>query len=92
MNITSNGLVKAAGAAAVAAGTIFIAVQINHPAHDAFTTETSAWVARSGAKAASNPCLMPCISRSMPPIIRPNRNTSRNTSRKRRLPTFWSAS
>ena len=52
MNITRSGLVKAAGAAAVAAGTIFIAVQINHPAHDAFTTETSAWVARSGAKAA----------------------------------------
>ena len=51
MTITSSGLTKAAGAAAVAAGTIFIAVQINHPAHDAFTTETTQWVARSGAKA-----------------------------------------
>ncbi len=51
MNVTSSGLTKAAGAAAVAAGTIFIAVQINHPPHDAFTTETSQWVARSGAKA-----------------------------------------
>lgn len=52
MNITSSGLTKAAGAAAVLAGAIFIAVQVDHPAHDAFTTETTQWVARSGAKAA----------------------------------------
>lgn len=52
MIVSSSALMKAAGAAAVAAGTIFIAVQINHPAHDAFTTETAQWVARSGAKAA----------------------------------------
>ncbi len=52
MIVSSSALIKAAGAAAVAAGTVFIAVQINHPAHDAFTTETAQWVARSGAKAA----------------------------------------
>jgi hypothetical protein len=52
MIISSSALMKTAGASAVAAGTIFIAVQINHPAHDAFTTETAQWVARSGAKAA----------------------------------------
>ena len=32
MNVTSTGLVKAAGAAAATAGAIFIAVQVNHPA------------------------------------------------------------
>jgi hypothetical protein len=50
MNITSSSLTKAAGAAAAVAGSIFIAVQINHPATDAFTTETTQWVARSCAK------------------------------------------
>jgi hypothetical protein len=50
MNITSSNLTKAAGAAAVVAGAIFIAVQINHPSHDSFTTETTEWVARSCAK------------------------------------------
>jgi hypothetical protein len=52
MNITATGLTKAAATAAVAAGTIFIAVQINHPATDTFTTETAQWVARSCAKMA----------------------------------------
>ena len=32
MNVTSSGLIKAAGAAAAVAGSIFIAVQVNHPA------------------------------------------------------------
>lgn len=50
MNVTSSGLTKAAGAAAAVAGTIFIAVQINHPATEAFTTETTDWVVRSCAK------------------------------------------
>lgn len=50
MSITATGLAKAAGAAAAAAGTIFILVQIGHPAADAFTTETDQWVARSSAK------------------------------------------
>lgn len=52
MTLTSSGLTKAAAAAAAVAGTIFIAVQINHPAPDAFTTETTDWVARCCAKLA----------------------------------------
>ena len=51
MNITATGLTKAAGAAAAVAGSIFIAVQIDHPATDTFTTETTQWGARSLAKA-----------------------------------------
>ena len=50
MNVTSSSLFRAAGTAAAVAGSIFIAVQVNHPAHDAFTTETTQWVARSCAK------------------------------------------
>ena len=50
MNITATGLTKAAAAAAAIAGSIFIAVQIGHPATDTFTTETTQWVARSYAK------------------------------------------
>ena len=46
MNITSTGLARAAGAAAAVAGAIFVAVQVNHPAIDAFATETaSGWCA-----------------------------------------------
>jgi len=51
MDVTTSGLTKAAGAAAATAGAIFIAVQINHPGSDEFTTETTQWVARSCAKA-----------------------------------------
>lgn len=50
MHITTRALTKAAAIAAAAAGTIFIAVQIGHPASDTFTTETGRWVARSVAK------------------------------------------
>jgi hypothetical protein len=50
MNITTSSLTKAAGAAAAVAGSIFIAVQINHPSTEAFTTETTEWVVRSCAK------------------------------------------
>ena len=50
MTVTATGLTKAAGAAAAVAGAIFIAVQINHPASDSFTTETSQWVVRECAK------------------------------------------
>ena len=50
MTITSSALTKATGAAAVAAGAIFIGVQIGHPPSDSFTTETTEWVARSSAK------------------------------------------
>ncbi|HET7799050.1 MAG TPA: hypothetical protein VFL38_01440 [Humibacillus xanthopallidus] len=52
MNITAAGLTKAAATAAAVAGSIFIAVQVNHPAPDTFTTETAQWVARSIAKSA----------------------------------------
>jgi hypothetical protein len=51
MQISSSALTKAAGAAAVAAGAIFVLVQVGHPPADSFTTETAAWVARSSAKA-----------------------------------------
>jgi hypothetical protein len=50
MNITSSGLTKTAGAAAAVAGGIFLAVQINHPSTQEFTTETTEWVVRSCAK------------------------------------------
>jgi hypothetical protein len=50
MNITAAGLTKAAAAAAAIAGSIFIAVQIGHPTHETFTTETTQWVARCSAK------------------------------------------
>jgi hypothetical protein len=50
MTITATGLTKAAATAAVVAGSIFIAVQVNHPATDSFTTDIAQWVARSAAK------------------------------------------
>jgi len=51
MTITPSTLTRAAGAAAVAAGLIFIGVQINHPPTDSFLTDTNQWVIRSTAKA-----------------------------------------
>ena len=51
MNVTSSGLTRAAGVAAAVAGSIFIAVQVNHPADAAFDTETTEWLARCTAKA-----------------------------------------
>lgn len=50
MNITSSSLFKAAGAAAAVGGAIFIAVQINHPAMEVASVETTEWVVRSTAK------------------------------------------
>ena len=50
MPITATGLTKSAGVAAAVAGSIFIAVQIGHPATDTFTTETHQWVVRETAK------------------------------------------
>jgi len=50
MTITATGLTKAAAAAAVVAGSLFVAVQIGHPASDTFTTETTQWVVRSCVK------------------------------------------
>lgn len=51
MTVTTTGLTKAAGLAAAVAGTIFIAVQINHPAFDTYVTDTHEWVLRCSAKA-----------------------------------------
>jgi hypothetical protein len=51
MTVTTTGLSKAAGIAAAVAGTIFIAVQINHPGFDTFLTDTNEWVIRCSAKA-----------------------------------------
>ncbi len=50
MTITTTGLAKAAGAAAAVAGSIFIAVQINHPPMEVSSVETTEWVVRSCAK------------------------------------------
>jgi hypothetical protein len=50
MNVTTRGLIRAAGAAAAVAGSIFVAVQVNHPAEAAFASETTEWVARCSAK------------------------------------------
>jgi hypothetical protein len=50
MNVTSSGLTRAAGAAAAIAGSIVIAVQVNHPSEAAFDTETTEWVVRCCAK------------------------------------------
>jgi hypothetical protein len=51
MTITSTGLTRAAGLCAATAGAIFIAVQINHPAMDVASVETTDWVVRNTAKA-----------------------------------------
>jgi hypothetical protein len=50
VNITSSSLTKAAGAAAAVGGAIFIAVQINHPAMEVASVETTEWAVRSTAK------------------------------------------
>lgn len=50
MTVTPALLTRGAGLAAVAAGAIFVGVQINHPATDTFTTETTEWVIRECAK------------------------------------------
>ena len=51
MTIETATLSRAAAAAAVVAGTIFIAVQINHPPLDVSSVETTQWLVRNGAKA-----------------------------------------
>jgi hypothetical protein len=50
MNVTSTGLTRAAGVAAAVAGSIFVAVQVNHPPESAFDTQTTEWVVRCAAK------------------------------------------
>ena len=51
MTVTTAGLTKASAIAAAAAGTIFIAVQIGHPAFDTYLSDTNEWVIRCSAKA-----------------------------------------
>lgn len=50
MTISAASLSRAAGAATVVAGAIFIAVQIKHPPMDVSSVETTEWVVRSYAK------------------------------------------
>jgi hypothetical protein len=50
MSITPNFLIRAAGIAAVAAGVIFIAVQINHPHSDLAAVTTTEWAVRNSLK------------------------------------------
>ena len=46
MSITEETLTRAAAAAAVAGGLLFIAVQINHPPVDLALVTTGEWVVR----------------------------------------------
>jgi hypothetical protein len=48
--MTAANLSRAAAAAAVVAGTLYIAVQIKHPPLDVSSVETTQWMVRSGAK------------------------------------------
>ena len=50
MTITTTTLTRAAGAAAVAAGLIFIGVQINHPHLDVHSVTTTEVVLRNSLK------------------------------------------
>lgn len=52
MTITPNGLIRAAGLAAIAAGSIFIGVQVNHPHLDAQSISTTQVVIRDSLKVA----------------------------------------
>ena len=50
MTITTTTLTRAAGVAAVAAGLIFIGVQINHPHSDVTSVTTTEWAVRNSLK------------------------------------------
>jgi hypothetical protein len=50
MTITPTTLIRAAAAAAVAAGVIFIGVQINHPHSDLTAVTTTEWLVRNSLK------------------------------------------
>jgi hypothetical protein len=50
MTITSTTLVRAAGVAAVAAGLIFIGVQINHPHAEVANVTSTEWAVRNSLK------------------------------------------
>lgn len=46
MTVTHSSLFRAAGAAAVVAGLIFIGVQVNHPHSDVSNVTTTEWAVR----------------------------------------------
>ena len=50
MTITSSTLTRVSGVAAVAAGAIFIGVQLNHPQLDVASVNTTEWAVRSSLK------------------------------------------
>lgn len=50
MTITPTTLIRAAGVAAIAAGVIFIGVQINHPHADVSNVTTTEWAVRNSLK------------------------------------------
>jgi hypothetical protein len=50
MTVTPTTLIRAAGVAAVAAGMIFIGVQINHPPADITSVTTTEWAVRNSLK------------------------------------------
>jgi len=50
MTITASTLIRAAAVAAVAAGVIFIGVQINHPYSDVTAVTTTEWAVRNSLK------------------------------------------
>jgi hypothetical protein len=52
MTITPTTLIRAAGLAAVAAGLIFVGVQINHPHSDVTSVTTTEWAVRNSLKVA----------------------------------------
>ncbi len=52
MTITSTGLTRAAGLAAVVSGLLFIGVQVNHPAMDVASVTSAEWVVRNMVKVA----------------------------------------
>ena len=57
MTITTTTLTRAAGLSAVAAGLLFIAVQINHPNLDLAFVTTTEWKVRQTVKVLSWPSL-----------------------------------
>lgn len=50
MTITTTTLTRAAGVAAIAAGLVFIGVQINHPPSDVTSVATTEWAVRNALK------------------------------------------
>ncbi|MFP5283006.1 MAG: hypothetical protein ACLGIF_06120 [Actinomycetes bacterium] len=50
MSISAAGLVRSAAVAAVTAGTLYVAVQVNHPPMELASVATTEWVLRNAAK------------------------------------------